>query len=272
MAKWSWRTTPDESVEVDHGDGDGLVRSTSLPHSNVLATQQRVFEWGPLAAKAGAKYGVPLSWILAFVFAESGGKADANNAPLCGGTGCVGLMAIHWAVHGQTLEDMLDPEKNLDYGTSLLAESRRRGYDLPAAASIHVAGGGTEYKPHSGTCCSALCKPSCGRNCSEHPEHPEGSPFGMCEHMFPRTDGDGSVGYIDRIVRANNSFIDLLAGRGYQDPTDDPFYKPGISPADAMTQTAPGSGGLGSVALFLGSGLASYLAAGGLTSRLRSGS
>ena len=223
MAIWSWRTSPEGAVEVDRGDGQGFVREVSLPHPQVTETQQRVLTWDPLAAKAAAKYDVPLSWILAFIFAESGGKADADNAPACGGTGCVGLMAIHWAVHGQTKADMLDPAKNLDYGTSLLAESRKRGYDLPTAASIHVAGGGTTYSPHSGTCCSAKCKPSCQGRCSEHPDHPEGSPFGMCEHMHRGTQGDGSVGYIDRIVRANNSFIDLLANR-VTEPLPSPWY------------------------------------------------
>lgn len=270
MAKWSWQTTPDEAVDVDFGDGNGLVRPVSLDHAQVRATQDRVMEWGPLAAKAGSKHGVPLSWILAVMYAESGGVADADNAPACGGTGCVGLMAIHWAVHRQTREDMLDPEKNLDYGTSLLAESRRRGYDLPASASIHVAGGGTEYKPHPGTCCSAKCKPTCTHGCTEHPEHPEGSPWGMCEHAFPSTQGDGAVGYIDRVVRANNSFIDRLAGKstGYEIPPPAPPV-----PSDDMDpETVRSTVGAGPLAAFAGAAVLAYLAVGEVSRRLRSGS
>jgi len=36
--------------------------------------------------------------------------------------------------------------------------------------------------------------------------------------MFPKTWGDGAVGYIDRVVRANNTFIDLLDQARWQPP------------------------------------------------------
>ena len=254
MANWSWRTLLDSSVEVDRHDGAGFVRPTCIEHPEVLRTQQRCLDWAALAADKAAKYDVPLSWILAVVYAESGGKADAENA--C----CVGLMAIHCVAHNKSRAEMHDPEKNLDYGTSLLAESRSRGYDLPATASIHVAGGGVEYKPHSGTCCSAKCKPGCDPDkCSEHPDHPEGSPWGYCEHMFRKTQGDGAVGYIDRVVPANNSLLDLLWGR--VEPGD-----PWVAASSKQAAVEP----LGArLAAFAGAAALGYLAIDELSRRLR---
>lgn len=242
MPLWSWSTLADRSVEVDRHDGFGPVRPTSGEHAEVVRTQQRVLDWERPAAEKASKYGVPLPWILAIIYAESGGRPDAENP--C----CVGLMAIHCVAHGKSREDMLSPDKNLDYGTSLLAESRRRGYDLPATASIHVAGGGTEYKPHSGTCSSAMVSSA----------FPDGSPWGYCEHMFTARQGDGAVGYIDRVVRANNSFIDLLAARGI-DPSD-----PWVAGSGAAVESLSGR-----LAAFVGAALLGYLAIGELCRRLR---
>jgi hypothetical protein len=205
---WSWRTLPDERVEVDKGDGMGFAVPVSGDVPAVHQTAERVLQWAELADKYGAKYGVPPSWILGVMFAESGGDPNAENP--C----CVGLMAIHLAAHGKTRDEMLDPDANLDYGTSLLAQSRLRGYSLPEAASIHVAGGGRDMKPHSGTCTSAV---------GVHPDFPDGSPWGMCEHMFAKTQGDGAVGYIDRVVRANNFMVDALAQRLPEPPRPIPW-------------------------------------------------
>lgn len=181
--RWSRRTLRDESVEVDRGDGNGFVR----PKFGELPQLERTWRWRSLAEQKSAKYGVPAPWILAITAIESGGDDKADNAPLCGGTGCVGLMAVHWAVHGQSREDMLDAEKNMDYGTSLLARSRDKGFDFPQAASIHVAGGGATWAPHSDQC----------GECKRHGF----CPWGMCEHK----------GYIERGVKALNYFVDKLA-------------------------------------------------------------
>jgi len=193
MALWTWRTLGDESVEVDRKDGAGPTTAGSEFAFNVEPTQQRVMQWLPLAEKYSKKHGVPVSWILGVIFAESGGNPAAENP--C----CVGLMAIHLKAHGKSRAAMLNPDLNMDYGTSLLARSRNKGFDLPQAASIHVAGGGYKLEPRPGTCSSARVHPAFAS-----------SPWGMCEHMFPKTGGDGAVGYIDRVVRANNSFIRLL--------------------------------------------------------------
>lgn len=231
MALWTWRTLADERVEVDRHDGAGPSTEGPTEVASVAATAQRVSQWTGLAAKYAEKWDVPISWILAIIMAESRGNPKAEN--WC----CAGLMAIYWSVHGKTKQDMLDPEKNVDYGTSLLARARSQGYDLPAAASMHVAGAKSDAQgnltPHGGGCCSARCAPSCDQNtCVEHPDFPAGSPWGMCEHMFPRTDGDGSVGYIDRVVRFNNYWVQRL---GQSQPAQPPGQVLPTKPASAST-------------------------------------
>jgi hypothetical protein len=174
-------------VEVDRGQGPTSAESVAVP--DVVATSKRVLAWRDLAEEKAAKYGVPASWILAFIFAESGGNPAAAN--FC----CTGLMAIMTQppVHHKTKAQMLDPEQNVDYGASLLAQSAARaGNGLPEVASIHVAG------PKKGT--------------ADVPKTNVSSPWGMSEHMWlDKPAGDGSVGYIDRVVRANNMFVRLLA-------------------------------------------------------------
>lgn len=184
MATWRWRTAPDGRVEVDKGSG--FETPVLLDHPNVRKTLDRTMQWWALAEKYGTQYGVPVSWLLGDVYAESGGNAAAQN--YC----CYGLMAIFAKVHGKTPQQMLDPSLNLEYGTSLFAASRKKGLDLPATASVHVAGGGTSGLPHPSTT----------------------NPWGMREHSWVgKPDADGSVGYIDRVVRANNTFVKLLGGR-----------------------------------------------------------
>jgi len=183
---WAWRTLNDGRVEVDRNDGNGYQALGLNLVSGVVEAAKRTMQWEQLAREKAAKYGIPVSWLLAFTFAESGGDDKAEN--YC----CAGLMAIYWKVHGKSRQDMLDAEKNMDYGASLLQMSAEKGYELPGVASIHVAGGGTKNEPHK--------SPS--------------SPYGMAEHSWgPNAQGDGSQGYIDRVVRANNMFVDILEGR-----------------------------------------------------------
>lgn len=181
-------------------------------------------QWRELVEEKAAKYGVPPSWMLGIIFAESGGKADAAN--YC----CTGLMAVMTQppVHGKTKAQMLDPDQNLEYGASLLAKSVAAGNDLPAAASVHVAGAGQDFQPHSSL----------------------SSPWGYAEHMWlDHPAGDGSVGYIDRVVRANNMFVRLL-GQALPLPADVPPHPyepppPVVARAGLGTMAAGAVVGLG---------------------------
>ncbi len=179
MALWSWRTDPSGYVEVDRNDGQGFVRPRFSPD---LPQIQRALEWLPLAEKYGAKYGVPPAWILATITVESGGKPTAEN--FC----CVGLMAIY--VKGprpahptKTREQMLDPDQNVDYGTSLLAKSVAHGLDFPQTASVH-------------NCGASSINPGM-------PKHRDDTPFGMCEE----------TPYIERGIKALNTILDVLDAR-----------------------------------------------------------
>lgn len=227
---WAWRTLPDGRVEVDKHDGNGFQVHTLNLVDGVVNTAKRTMQWLELAQEKSAKYGVPLTWLLAFVLSESGGNDKAEN--YC----CAGLMGIFWKVHGKRREDMLDADKNLDYGAQLLQSSAAKGYELPQVASIHVAGGGTKNEPHPNA----------------------KSPYGMAEHMWgPNAQGDGSQGYIDRIVRANNLFVDVLEGKldlGAPVPPAKPGDPPLPPPPPTPTDSAPTRGAAFGVGIAVGIG------------------
>lgn len=197
MAPWSWITDPSGYVEVDRHDGAGFVRPKFPADTPQI---HRALEWLPLAEKYGAKYGVPPAWILATITVESGGNPTAEN--FC----CVGLMAIYVkgsrpAHPSKTREQMLDPEQNLDYGTSLLAKSVARGLDFPQTASVH----------------------NCGPSSINRgmPKARDTSPFGMCEE----------TPYIERGVKALNTILDELGarpGNGVEPPPPLPVKTAGV--------------------------------------------
>lgn len=169
---YRWITAPDGAVEVDLGDG---TYQRLLPPAHLgswPARLERVWTWRPLVEQYAAKWGVPPWWVLGVMTIESGGDPHAENA--C----CVGLLAIHLQAHGKSREAMLDPDQNLDYGTSLLADSVKHGLDLPAAASVHNAG---------------------SKNGLPHPSTT--SPWGM------REERPGGESYIELVVRAANHYL-----------------------------------------------------------------
>jgi soluble lytic murein transglycosylase-like protein len=195
---YRWITTPEGYVEVDLGDG---VYARIVPPVGVgswSARLERVWGWRDLVGKYAAKWGVPPWWVLAVMTVESGGDPHAENA--C----CVGLLAIHLAAHHQTREAMLDPDQNLDYGTSLLASSIEHGLDLPAAASVHNAGSDAGGQPHPSTT----------------------SPWGM------REETPGGSSYIELVVRAANYFLDRLVAETYhpEPPAPIPAGAPALIP------------------------------------------
>jgi hypothetical protein len=229
MAKWSWRTLPDERVEVDMGSGY-TIPVLKLGYG-VDAWIDQTMQWAELAKEKGAEYGVPPSWILGIILAESGGDPDAEND--C----CVGLMAIMAQLVPQTRQELKDPVTNVDVALERsLGPSRERGLELPEAASVHNGGGGSTGMPHPSS----------------------SSPWGMVEDRWKLgTGGDGTVGYIDRVVRANNMFVELL---GKDQPAPSPSPKPG--------QVAEAGMGRGKVAAFVGVGAALGFAATKLLPRL----
>lgn len=82
-----------------------------------------------LARRWARHYGVPVSWVLATIKIESGGKPlkvyDEGR-----GRYSVGLMQVNTkahakrlAAHGYTAQDMFNPSRNIEIGTEILRES-----------------------------------------------------------------------------------------------------------------------------------------------------
>lgn len=212
MAAWKWRTLPDGRVEVDQGDGFKLIMPRDV--AGVHTTLERVMTWRSLAQEMGDKWGVPPAWILAVIFAESGGKAEAEN--YC----CIGLMAIMGKppIHGKTPEELRDPRINVDTGAKLLSSSRKRGLDLPQAASVHVAGAESDGTPHPSS----------------------KSLWGMREHTFDQPLWDGARGYIQRVVQAHNAIVELLSQAQPPVPATPPSPPPPTVPVTPLAIATPG--------------------------------
>jgi hypothetical protein len=201
MSTYSWRTNRDGYVEVDL-DGSGNYQAIELtPDKNT----QRVLEnWVPLAQKNSQKHGVPINWILAFIYSESGGNPNAEN--YC----CAGLMAIYYDIHNMSRADALNPEINVDKATGWIAKSIQKGQDLPQAASVHNAGGGNTGTPHISS----------------------SSPWGMRENTGV------PYGFIERVVRASNLFRRTLGDVAYLPDPSIPVEPSGSALAKIVPFTA----------------------------------
>ncbi|MDP3909780.1 MAG: lytic transglycosylase domain-containing protein [Gemmatimonadales bacterium] len=173
---WKWRTLEDGTVETDRGQGFGtdVFGPADYPSAKTLG-------WKALARKHARLHHVPLSWVLAVIYAESGGVQGAVSP-----VGAVGLMQIMPASHpdcGTKQQLLADPDRNILCGTKYLAWALQRGNDLPRSASIYNAG------PSAKT---------------GGPKKNPAAPWGLAENE----------GYIARVVRANNSFAAMGINRG----------------------------------------------------------
>jgi len=153
-------------TDVSRDDGASWERITLPGPDAKTATTD---PWLDLAAKYAAESDVPLAWVLAFIYSESGGNPNARNS--C----CSGLMQLSRQFFG-TDEVLLDPEQNIRIGADLLAKKRARWFDLPPVASAYNAGDGRGIRTNAK------------------------SVWGMAEDM-PATPWHG---YIEKIVRAAN--------------------------------------------------------------------
>lgn len=166
MDAWKWRTLESGLLEVDAGTGWSVIELPG-PDAQTKATEA----WLPSAKLHARAHGVPVSWVLAVIYAESGGNPTVRNA--C----CAGLMALSLAVYKISEAQAFDPEINIELGTKTLGQYRAQGWDLPEVASMYNAG------------------PKAGR-----PKPDLSDPWGMVENRpaVPWT------GYIEKVVRAAN--------------------------------------------------------------------
>jgi Transglycosylase SLT domain len=161
----TWSTTADGLVVVD---GNAWTLATDAVTQAALS---RTLGWSSLAAPAAAAAAVPLPWVLAFVFAESGGNPSATSKD--GGKGLLQLTSASLTA-GLTTAQAMDPATNLRIGAGYLGKLARAGaLDLVKLASAYNGGTGTGTQPHA--------KAS--------------DPWGLVE----------SAGYIERVVRAQNT-------------------------------------------------------------------
>jgi hypothetical protein len=185
---------PDWTVELENGDAQ--IWEPGSASFRLLENSWR--NWEPLIRKASRKRGIPASWILAFINAETGFKsADPMVQASCGpwsvqcrNTCCAGLMQVMvtpYKIYEQAgyrdPKDMMDPLKAIDAGAYILARlARTSGAELPAMASSYNQG-----SPRSG---SVHCPGGQAHTCSP-------SAWGMCS----------DPGYIQRVVTGNNTAV-----------------------------------------------------------------
>lgn len=98
------------AVKLTGPNVDRIAAGTGLPVVYVRS-----------ALKWSALYRVPFEWVLATILVESGGKAHARGDA---DGRSVGLMQVNVVAHAQdvTLEQMLDPDQNIKWGTKYLKD------------------------------------------------------------------------------------------------------------------------------------------------------
>lgn len=185
--KLLWRTRSDEIVEVSV-DGSEWRRPVLATSKQAIAMHRVIQQWDALATEEAKRAGIPVSWVLATIFAESGGNPRAKSQ-----VGALGLMQIYSKSIRGSLTDgqVLVPETNVRLGASTLAKFRKAGADLPVAASMYNAGG---------PCTRDGVVVSCNT---------KGAVWGLKPWPSPKSHWGyrEETGYIDHIVSANNYYI-----------------------------------------------------------------
>ena len=164
-----WETKPDGRVLVSASGDIADLTLRELGAANQYTA--KVDSWSSLARRAAKVHQVPVSWLLAVIYAESGGDPKAESPK-----GAIGLMQVVPKYHQTNRVAMFNPKQNVLKGASIYRRLMTLGLDLPQAASGYNAGLVAEtQKPHTSS----------------------KSPWGLRE----------DPGYIDRVVRANNWYI-----------------------------------------------------------------
>lgn len=134
---YAWRTNAGGAVEVDKGDGF-VFPTLDLAAPGISARVSRVNTWATLSNQIGGAKGVPLAWVLGFIFSESAGYPNAVSP--VGARGLMQIMPLTAKNLGFDPDALFDPATNIAAGTTLLADFRKDGFDLPSSASMYNAG------------------------------------------------------------------------------------------------------------------------------------
>jgi len=234
-ARWTWETRSDGIVVVDRGSAAGscaefhdapgaagpeiLLLPAGPAYETALA---RVGQWAALAAPIAAATGVPLAWVLAFMYAEGGGDPQAELHEPDGSVG-VGLMALTAkpegfpAKFGITYEEAHQPGPNLSAGIAFMKKT------MDAAPARDVVELASCY--------------NCGFTPGQGPRTSTKSAFGLCE-FCGRAGQPTSCCHIERVVRANNTFVSR--GLAASPPGPVPQPPPGSLPPPVLAAATPG--------------------------------
>jgi hypothetical protein len=153
----SWRTNPDMSIELETAEGIPLYAPTSSTYT-VLTNVWR--NWASIARWAAKRSGIPTSWVIGFICAETGNWAkdpavEAYCGPwstVCHNPCCAGPMQVmvtpypNYKTYGgyPNATDMQDPAKAIDTGAKMLARMAQNSNvqgELPALAATYNSGG-----------------------------------------------------------------------------------------------------------------------------------
>jgi hypothetical protein len=144
---YRWRTRADGVVLVQMTPGDVekplLLAPELVEGTGRIAGMLSVIErWEPLATKVADTFGLPVGWILAMIWRESGGNPRAFRKEPNGWTGIGLLQLTHPGVKaGLTDAALYDPETNLLSGARhILRLVARYGWDFPMVSAAYNAG------------------------------------------------------------------------------------------------------------------------------------
>jgi soluble lytic murein transglycosylase-like protein len=170
--RWGWRTLPSGLVEVLDVDARGMMvpgtaRIPTIANPRVLDNVVAV--WGHLAARKSAEHDVPVPWILATIYAESGfllkdrtqASIDVQSRAVSptGDSGVMQVSPVLARMMHLSNRDLFTPELNIDAGTRHLAKLRLlNGSDLPAVASVYNCGDNGVGKPRTSSGAWGLCE------------------------------------------------------------------------------------------------------------------
>jgi len=102
--------------------------------------------WGPLLRAAAAKYGVPVTWLLAIATMETGPWSDnpARQAGMVSPAGAIGIMQVMpstGSMLGVSPASLTDPAVNIDTGAKLVAQlAAKNPAGLPAISAAYNSG------------------------------------------------------------------------------------------------------------------------------------
>ena len=155
-----------------------------------------ISHWGSLIDEAGVDYRLPSSQIAGTMWAESNGSP--NRTSLAGAKGLMQVMPYHFTAAEQ--DKMFDPRTNIRKGASLLASARAGFRDLVQMAAAYNAGGPQGMSNGPWTNEKWLSTPTS----SGKPRNPA---------LTSRWGYAAEPGYIDRVVAANNTYLQLQEGK-----------------------------------------------------------